>query len=157
VEADDIGVLEQLQRGDLPLYLFVDLHGEDALAVEDLDGEGGAGVGVARQLHLAEVPLSQRPPHLVLPHPHCRRPPRMGGPPSPARARAVAEFDTRERRGEEKVWWRLWGELEEGRETLGIRLGFYWELPNGDSSRCSRDRVGDRIHTCLLHSFLFFF
>jgi hypothetical protein len=25
---------------------------------------------VARQLHLAEVPLPERPPHLVLPHPH---------------------------------------------------------------------------------------
>jgi hypothetical protein len=26
---------------------------------------------VPRQPHLAEVPLPQRPPHLVLPHPHC--------------------------------------------------------------------------------------
>jgi hypothetical protein len=74
VQADDVGVLEQLQGRDLPLYLLVDLHGEDALAVEDLDGEGLARLGVARQLHLAEVAFPQRPPHLVLPHQHCLLP-----------------------------------------------------------------------------------
>jgi len=70
VQPNDVGVLEQLQRGDLPLYLLVDLHGEDALAVEDLDGEGAARLGVPRQPHLAEMALPERPPHLVLPHPH---------------------------------------------------------------------------------------
>lgn len=103
------------------IHLFVDLHGEDALAVEDLDGEGGAGVGVARQLHLAEVPLSQRPPHLVLPHPHCRRPPRMGGPPSPARARARWRSSTLAR-GEEK---RRFGGGFGGSWRKGVRL---WEF-----------------------------
>jgi len=56
--------------GRAATHLLVDLHGEDALAVEDLDGEGPARVRVPRQLHLAEVALPERPPHLVLPHPH---------------------------------------------------------------------------------------
>jgi hypothetical protein len=50
-------------------HLLVDLHGEDALPVEDLDGEGPARARVPRQPHLPEVALPERPPHLVLPHP----------------------------------------------------------------------------------------
>lgn len=89
VQPDDVGVLEQLQRGDLPLYLLVDLHGEDALAVEDLDGEGAARLGVPRQLHLAEVALPEPPPHLVLPHQHSTAARRRAPPVAPARRRST--------------------------------------------------------------------
>ena len=65
VEADDIGVLEELERRDLAANLVAGAEGDDAAAVEDLDGEVAAGGEVARVLHLAEVALPERPPHLV--------------------------------------------------------------------------------------------
>lgn len=65
VEADDVGVPEQLERGDLAANLVAGAEGDDAAAVEDLDGEVAAGGEVARVLHLAEVALPERPPHLV--------------------------------------------------------------------------------------------
>lgn len=43
---------------------------EDALALEDLDGEAAAGVDVASELDFGKVALPKRPPHLVLAHPH---------------------------------------------------------------------------------------
>jgi len=65
VQADDVGVAEQLERGDLPAYLVADALGEDPGAVQDLDGEERARAAVPRLLHLAEVALPDRPPQLV--------------------------------------------------------------------------------------------
>lgn len=65
VEADDVGVREQLERGDLAAYLVVDALRHDAGAVQDLDGELGAAAAVPRLLHLPEVALPERPPQLV--------------------------------------------------------------------------------------------
>jgi hypothetical protein len=70
------------------MHLVVDLHGEDALAVEDLDGEGPARVRVPRQPHLAEVALPERPPHLVLAHPHSDPLPTRGSAPAGGRLEA---------------------------------------------------------------------
>lgn len=65
MEADDVGVREQLERGDLAAYLVVDALRHDAGAVQDLDGELGAAAAVPRLLHLPEVALPERPPELV--------------------------------------------------------------------------------------------
>ena len=65
VEADDVGVGEQLERGDLAAYLVVDALRHDAGAVQDLDGELRAAAAVPRLLHLPEVPFPERPPQLV--------------------------------------------------------------------------------------------
>lgn len=65
MQADDVWVSEQLERGDLAAYLVADALGEDAGAVQDLDGEVRARPAVPRELHLAEAALPDRPPQLV--------------------------------------------------------------------------------------------
>ena len=65
VEADDVGVREQLERGDLAAYLVVGALRHDAGAVQDLDGELRAAASVPRLLHLPEVALPERLPQLV--------------------------------------------------------------------------------------------
>jgi hypothetical protein len=81
VQADDVGVAEQLERGDLAAYLVADALGEDAGSVQDLDGEERARAAVPRLLHLAEVALPDRPPQLVRAQQR-----RAAAAPSPARA-----------------------------------------------------------------------
>lgn len=53
--------------------LIGDLEGEDEADIEDLDGEIPSGVNTTGVLHLAEVPLAQRLPKLVLPQPQTPR------------------------------------------------------------------------------------
>ena len=48
-------------------HLVIDAEREDLAAVEDLDGEVGAGGGVARVLDLAEVALPEGAPDLIPP------------------------------------------------------------------------------------------
>lgn len=80
-------------------YLVVEAEGEDLVAVEDLDGEVGAGGEVARVLDLAEVALPERAPDLIPPQQrrpralrlsvhHSRAPPR---PPHPTNARRAGK------------------------------------------------------------------
>lgn len=65
VEADDVGVREQLERGDLAAYLLVRALRQHPGALQDLHGELPAAAAVPRLLHLPEVALPERPPELV--------------------------------------------------------------------------------------------
>lgn len=56
VEADDVGVREQLERGDLAAYLLVRALRQHPGALQDLHGKLPAAAAVPRLLHLPEVP-----------------------------------------------------------------------------------------------------